>query len=593
MNNQTVLRSLFSAVFAVAVLCFFGMAYPHHLHFQEQYQLFMFDAGYAADVLAVPGGLADYLGRFFTQFFLYAWVGASVIAVLLCLVQIVMYGTVCRVVAAASVSKGSTGPSEYAYALSFAPSFLLWRLMCDENVLLGTVVALLLGLLLAYVLIGVRRQSCRRILMLLSVPVAYWAMGGVSLMFVVLVVLAEFCRERSLSVAGFAAALLLVLAAMPQLAYKWVNYPLEQLYFGVHYYRYSDAQPMILWMAVAVICLLPLVALLLPHPQPKHRVLSAGSSWGAMMLLGAALIYQAYQPAREELMQYDFWSRTEQWNRIINQSKVKAPNTQVSVSALNLALGKKGMMADHLFDYIQNGTQGLLAPFQRDPVSPLVTGEAFYQLGMINTAQCFFFEAQEAIPDFQKSVRCYRRLAECNIINGNYRVAGKYLRALQKTLFYKDWANDAASLLYDEEAVNRHPVYGVLRHSRIDGDFFFSDRELPQMLGQLYMSNTSNRMAFDYLESAYLLQGDIDGFAQCYSLGDQHYPMQIPQVYQQALLLWWSRDHAATDPMPSQFRQDMVQQMHQFYALVQQKASADVIAQRYGNTYWYYYFFLR
>ena len=59
---------------------------------------------------------------------------------------------------------------------------------------------------------------------------------------------------------------------------------------------------------------------------------------------------------------------------------------------------------------------------------------------MINDAQRFAFEAMEAIPNFRKSGRCLKRLAETNLINGQYEVAAKYLRILSKTLFYKDWA---------------------------------------------------------------------------------------------------------------------------------------------------------
>ena len=64
--------SLFTLLFGVAVLLFFGRVYPHHLHYQEQYQLFLFDSAYVWDIVKLPGGIADLLGRFCTQFFLFA-----------------------------------------------------------------------------------------------------------------------------------------------------------------------------------------------------------------------------------------------------------------------------------------------------------------------------------------------------------------------------------------------------------------------------------------------------------------------------------------------------------------------------------------
>ena len=82
------LRPLCTLVFGLAVLLFFGLAYPHHLHYQEQFQLFLFDSTYVWEIVRVPSGVADLLGRFSTQFFLYAWVGALIIGLLLAAVQL-------------------------------------------------------------------------------------------------------------------------------------------------------------------------------------------------------------------------------------------------------------------------------------------------------------------------------------------------------------------------------------------------------------------------------------------------------------------------------------------------------------------------
>ena len=81
-------KALLTIFFGLAVTLFFALAYPHHLHFQEQYQLFLFEGSYVREVLSVPGGFADLLGRFCTQFFLYARVGAVIIGVLLVVVQL-------------------------------------------------------------------------------------------------------------------------------------------------------------------------------------------------------------------------------------------------------------------------------------------------------------------------------------------------------------------------------------------------------------------------------------------------------------------------------------------------------------------------
>ena len=107
----------------MAVLLFFGLAYPHHLHYQEQYQLFLFDSTYLWDVVKHPGGVTDLLGRFCTQFFLFAWVGAAIIALLLSAVQLLTLRLI--------NSQLSTLNSQLFYGLSFVPSFLLWLFLLD------------------------------------------------------------------------------------------------------------------------------------------------------------------------------------------------------------------------------------------------------------------------------------------------------------------------------------------------------------------------------------------------------------------------------------------------------------------------------
>ena len=118
-------KYLINSLFGVAVLLFFGLAYPHHLHYQEQYQLFLFDSTYVWDIVKQPGGVADLLGRFCTQFFLYAWVGALIIALLLSAIQLLTL-RLFKVHSSQFIVHSS-------YGLSFVPSFLLRLFLLDEN----------------------------------------------------------------------------------------------------------------------------------------------------------------------------------------------------------------------------------------------------------------------------------------------------------------------------------------------------------------------------------------------------------------------------------------------------------------------------
>ncbi len=454
------IEALCTLLFGVAVFLFFGLAYPHHLHYQEQYQLFLFDSTYMWDVVKLPGGIADLLGRFCTQFFLFAWVGAFIIALLLTLVQLLTLRLF--------NGQWSMVNGQWVYGLTFVPSFLLWIFLLDENALLGGVWAVLLTLL--------------------------WITGTVLMI--------QFFKRKMVS--RRTVPVILVLIAIPIIYWMAIG--------GSHYHRYPTITPYLLYGAWLSAFLVPFLVRFCKFQVSgfKFQVLS----FVLVAAIMGCFVWKNANFKAEKVMQYDFMARYQQWNRILATANAEKPNNQIGVTVQNLALGMHGLLADHLFEYNQNGIAGLLPDIQRDATSPLPTAEAFYQLGMIYAAQRTVFEAQEAILDFQKSARCYKRLTQTNLINGSYEVARKYLMALQKTLFYRDWANETLSLLGNEEAIAKHPEYGRLRQFAYDKDFYFGDQLTPEALERLFFSNTDNRLAFEYLKAYYMLTNDRESYVK-------------------------------------------------------------------------------
>jgi len=284
---------------------------------------------------------------------------------------------------------------------------------------------------------------------------------------------------------------------------------------GSHYYRYPTVVPTLLYAAWLTAIILPFVACVLQRRvgDSKHSMVALASFVLVAAVMGT-LVWKNANFKAEKVMKYDFMACHQQWNRILETANAERPNNQIGVTVQNLSLAMHGLLADHLFDYNQNGILGLLPDVQSDATSPMPTAEAFYQLGMINVAQRTVFEAQEAILDFQKSGRCYKRLAQTNLILGSYEVARKYLTALQKTLFYSDWANETLALMGNEEAIAKHPEYGRLRQWSYKNDFYFSDHVTPEMLESLYYGNKENRLALEYLRAYYMLTGDREGYAK-------------------------------------------------------------------------------
>ncbi len=485
------LRCICTILFGVAVLLFFGVAYPHHLHYQEQYQLFLFDSSYMWDVIALPGGVADLLGRFCTQFFLYAWVGAAIIAVLLSVVQLL---TLCL---------ANWGRF---YGLSYVPAFLLWIFLLNENTLMGGVWAVVLTLSACWAIDQLAEGWTRRILTAVFVPLLFWIAGPIGIVFCLLQI-----RRPNLIVWYVATLLLFVL--LPVVLARYLPVSDDSLLRGIHYHRYPTVFPTMLWMAaLSTVLLAAVIRNIQRWAGCSCRLMVTFVSFAVVALPMCIMVWKNCNFKAEKTMKYDFMACHQQWNRILDTIDEEKPNNQIGVTVQNLALAMHGTLLNKMFEYNQNGMSGLLPNVQSDATSPMPTAEAFYQLGLTYIAQRTVFEAQEAILDFQKSARCYKRLAQTNLINGDYEVARKYLMALQKTLFYSNWANETLILLGDENAIAKHPEYGTLRKFANKKDFYFSDNVTPEILESLYLSNKNNSIAYQYMMASFILTGDRDKF---------------------------------------------------------------------------------
>lgn len=556
------LQGILSLLFAVAVALFWAFPYRCALSYQEQYQLFLFTPSYFTERISVPGGLADYVGEFITQFYYVYAIGAILLALVFFCLQRLTWVLMRR-----------SGVSQSWYLLSFIPAVALWALMGNENVLLSFAIALLAmeELMLHYIIVRDHSRGwvAPAVYLLIAVPVGYWLFGPV----VIGVALSatynpyrpygtsQTLPERAvksnsqtlLTPYGWVLLSVLYFVAIVWLCGLFLQYPYYKLFGGINYFRYPGIIPVIQWVVAALFALLPLVVSYLPRLEGKKAVRAEIAQLTIIMLATVPLLHFSFDRATYELIDYDYLVRTHQWQRIIEKAEKHQASSPMSVSCVNLALAMQGQLCDRLFEFYQNGAEGLFPTFTRDMTSPLPTAEAFYQLGMVNDAERYAFEAQEAIPNYRKSGRLTRRIAQCEIINGNYAVAAKYLRMLEHSLFYRQWAKSQERFLYNSAAVKADPEYGRLGDIRIKRhDYLFSDQEMDQMLGLLLVDNKKydNRMAYEYLIAYELLQRDLGRFMRYYPLGRFVQFDHIPYAIQQVLIGSWLQRHNTLQGMP-------------------------------------------
>lgn len=373
-----------------------------------------------------------------------------------------------------------------------------------------------------------------------------------------------------------------------------LQYPLYRIFAGLNYHRYPGAISPLPFVVMVWAVVIPFLGMIPCHRKSLQKLQQSKVvivlSYVLVIVASWFGIKTSFDEMTYELIDYDFLVRTEQWDKIIEKAEKKPATTPLGVSCVNLALSQKGMLADRLFEFYQNGGEGLFPTFTRDMISPVSTAEIFFRLGMVNDAERYMFEAQEAIPNYRKSARLTRRIIECDIINGNYKVAAKLLRRLQETLFYSNWANQTMALLGNEKAINRHPIYGKLRKYREKKqDFLFSDREMDQMLGLLFLNDNHNKMAYEYLMCYELLQRDMEKFMQYYPLGRFVGYDHIPRTFQEILIGNWMKTHSDPRTIPYSVDAQNVNNTLNFIQLYMQNPKDPQLGQQpYVSNAWHY-----
>ncbi|MBQ8989756.1 MAG: hypothetical protein IJ067_08705 [Prevotella sp.] len=546
-------------LFGVAVFLFWRYRYPFALTYQEQLQLFLFDSDYFAMRMAEPGGLARYIGEFLTQFYNGVTIGALILALVMMLIQRLTW----RVMSCDSMF----------YPLSFIPALMLWYAMGDESVLLTYAVALIMALA-AVLLIQKCGQIWKWVIIVVLMPVLYWLIGPMAL-------LVALCMATWQMVV---VALIIVVACIFMSAHL-LPYPLLRLVLGIGYYRIPVTLPYVLMAIPLVIWLLQWL-----FDLRFARELKAGRPILAGMLVvvavgGLMIVPRGFDSRKYELIEYDYLVRVSDWNGIIAKAEQKMPDLPMSVSATNLALAMTNQLGERAFDFYQRGLQGMLPKFERNFATTQLTGEIYFHLGLVNTAQRFAFEAMEAIPNYNKSARVVKRLAETNLINGQYKVAEKYLRMLEKTIFYRPWAQRTLAMLGDEKAINAHPLYGTLRQYRLQEDFLFSDRELDKICGQLFMHCHQNQVAAQYLLMAPLLDRDVPRFMQ-YAQYVQSQIQYNPRSCQEAIAFAFMQQRQ--QPPQGVVSPMVLQRMNDFMRIYSSGGKDAVGLKQFRNTVWYY-----
>ena len=556
-----------SLLLLVASTVYFSVWYAFHTVNLEQLQLFEGTWAYFAETVSVPGGFSDYLGRFLSQFFYHAWSGALILAGLLVLIR-------------ALLRRICTRKDAIIGAATFLPSILLMMVMCLRFPTVSLLTAFCLTLVAVLAVKGIRSTKARRIWTLILIPVLYLLLGSLAALFAAIVAIQEHNWR-------FGVVALLVAIACPLVASLIFPYPLGRLFYGLSYYKVHVQMPVWPWVAAVVAAA---VVALAESPVLAGNDRTWRAAYAAVVIFAVPAVLLCSSRNDEQSLRYNSLAGKRAWNRIVTEATRRAPKTYGETACLNLALCKTGHLGGHMFEFRQDGPETLLPNENTPHHDGLSTAEIFYQLGMVNNARRYCFEALNAIPDYQKSAPVFKLLAEISLVNENFEMARKYLTSLSHTLFYRRWANERIALLKDPAGPFVPNEYIEKRYERYKGeDYIFDYNHADFSLRQLLVEHPGNLTALNYLLAWNLLQKYTGEFVAACPF--EAFTSTVPKAWQEGFVLDWNRSGYPADDLPEFITPALAARFEAFTRDFNANVPLAAMQERYGDTYWFYYFF--
>ncbi|KKB52668.1 MULTISPECIES: DUF6057 family protein [Parabacteroides] len=561
---------------------FFFLQYNYQFYFYyiEQLQIFPFTWDYFWDTSGQPGGFAFYLSGFLSQFYRLPYVGALITTFLLLIVGLLMQ-RICRQIA----------PTNFSYLISLLPVLSLLPLHLDINYRLQGTVSYLLMLVFFLLYINVQDFRFRFLIGCLLLPVLLGMAGSVVFLLGMSILLWELLYRKM-----YWYYIFLILSELIFLFYLSVYLAWQGEYRMIllpdFYYEPLLTTGTIYYSWIAF----PVCIVLIGYLRKKNNLSGVKDFVVVACQLLPILLFLFWmqsqrKPVWQENMKQDYYLKTEQWDKIIAMFSAEKANLQ-TINVLNLALASKGELGDKLFHYPQFSKDCLLPNWDSSLPCAIVLTEICFHVGDIASAQKFAFEGY--VSSITGSSYFLKRLVQTNLIFGAYPVAEKYINILERTLFYRQWANEQRKYLYNDKLVNEDVLLGGKRKALIGKGTYAVSSTILKTLEQLAVNNPNNQIAFQYLLGYHILGKTLKKFNALY---EKYYHTEVwPSLsisHQEAIV-------ALFQDQPAVWAQKGVGlKVEQRYGAFNQDMNdkrgylnyRDVMAASFGDTYWFYLVF--
>jgi len=569
-------------LFFLIMFLFFGLFADHIFFYQEKSSLFVFSYDFLVENLHQPGGLLIYLSGFLSTFYYYPLAGALISSLVIWLITVTASG----IIKTLEGKKSGYIPLLAGIALFYLQTS--YRFMLYNN--LGILVQLLFFLLTIKYIRGWGP-------VILS-PVLYFITGGFAWIFCIMYSL-WLLSKRPLKWWLKITLLWLLIFLIVYLSEQFLFFQtIGTLLLFPCTEAGTGSQSRLFAAVVIVLALLPLLARISIRNTFKKKLseniiyLSVPIVVVLIMVIISILKYdkKTQQYFRVEKLFYE-----NKYREVIDFNLKNPSNNSLTAYLNNIALCETGQLNDLLFHFPQSADGSTL--FLKWEITGEILkrgGYFYYTIGMINEAHRWAYEymvMKGATPEGLKMI------IKTELINGNFKTAEKYISILKKTLFYRHAAKEYEKLLFNDPAVDSHPVLGPGRKNKIPVDFFSITDDPYINVERIIATDSLNRKAFEYKLAYLLLNKDYQGISKEWGNIGRYDFKSIPVHVEEAaiaikILYAVSLPPAGdlTTDKNAEIRFNRFLQVFQAYG-TDLKAAEPELKKQFGNTFWYWSFY--
>ena len=568
----------------------------------QQHNVFLNTSLFFNQTMAMPGGMLSYLGAFFTQHFIYPWIGV----ILLCGWWLLLMWltkrtfnipdrwTVVSVIPIAILLVANMDMGYWVYFMKLPGYFFAATI--------GTTVAT--ALLWAFRSLPENKWISAAYVFVTTL-VGYPLLGVYALVAVALMaVLAwRLSKEKSTNIVLSVIALLSIIA-IPLLYYRYVYVGTNSndIYrVGIPVFGIVDSYPNY-YIPYYILGLFFLLVSVVYSTDRSERTIKA-KDWilqGCVFAAVAGCVYHFwYKDANfhHELRMQRCIEQAD-WEGVVEEGeKQDGEPTRAIVMMHNLALSRLGRQCDEMYNFPKGSKR---------PNSPLpvymfnVAGRMMlYQYGAMN--ECHRICMEEGV-EYGWNVEQLRDLARSAMFNKEKQTARKFLDILRQTTYYGGWADHMESLLNDPQAlakdVETGPVSRMMHYTdRLDAVEGKVENALMTTLAEhdaddIYFQEQAVLAAM-WTRNPDLFWPRFDHYVQLN--GEENMP---PRIFQEAA--WLFANMQGQEGLDEWSLEPGVQENFSgFMRLLQQYKQAPspnnrkYIYDYYGKTYYFEFFFLR